>query len=91
MANFCRCDEDLLISSSFDSENVILYIPIKFTKKEIKLSMLNKKRQEVIKGAAVSHRESMRRSLHNRLEAARANANSKLIKQLEAEAKYLHL
>ena len=52
---------------------------------------MNKKRQEVLKGVTLSHRESMRRSLNNRLEAARANGNDKLVKQLEAEAKYLHL
>ena len=52
---------------------------------------MNKKRQEILKGATSIHRESMRRSLNNRLEAARANGNDKLVKQLEAEAKYLHL
>jgi hypothetical protein len=39
--------------------------------------------------ATSSHRESMRRSLNIRLEAARAKGNDKLVKQLEAEAKYL--
>ncbi len=52
---------------------------------------MNNKRQEVLKNAHLSHRESMRRSLNVRLEAARANGNDKLVKQLEAEAKYLHL
>ena len=56
-----------------------------------KKSMLNKKRQETLKTARDSHRESMRRSLNARLEAARAKGNESLIKQLEAEAKYLHL
>ena len=84
-------DEDLLIRSSFRNENVILYIPEKLTIEEKKLSIMNKKRQEILQGAALSHRQSMRKSLHNRLEAARANGNSRLVKQLEAEAKYLHL
>lgn len=53
--------------------------------------MMNNKRKEIIDNAHVSHRESMRKSLSNRLEAARANGNNKLVKQLEAEAKYLHL
>ena len=53
--------------------------------------MMNNKRKETIKNASLTHRESMRRSLNNRLEAARANGNDKLVKQLEAEAKYLHL
>ena len=55
-----------------------------------KKSMMNNKRK---KNSTVSnsHRESMRRSLNARLEAARANGNENLIKQLEAEAKYLHL
>jgi|GEM_PF-2199584 len=53
--------------------------------------MMNKKRQEILQTAAFSHRESMRKSLRNRLEAARSHDNSRLVKQLEAEAKYLHL
>lgn len=52
---------------------------------------MNKKRQETMKNAHHSHRESMRRSLNARLEAARANGNDQLVKQLEEEAKYLHL
>ena len=53
--------------------------------------MMNTKRNETLKKAHVSHRESMRKSLNVRLEAARANGNEQLVKQLEAEAKYLHL
>ncbi|MEL6495229.1 MAG: hypothetical protein AAFQ41_08895 [Cyanobacteria bacterium J06623_7] len=53
--------------------------------------MMNNKRAKAVKNAYNSHRESMRRSLSARLEAARANGNESLIKQLEAEAKYLHL
>ena len=52
---------------------------------------MNNKRKETVKNANSSHRESMRRSLNNRLEAARAQGNDGLVKQLEAEAKYLHL
>ena len=52
---------------------------------------MNKKTRDILQGATFNHRESMRRSLNNRLEAARANGNDKLVKQLEAEAKYLHL
>jgi hypothetical protein len=52
---------------------------------------MNNNRQEVLRNAKSSHRESMRRSLNVRLEAARANGNERLVKQLEAEAKYLHL
>ena len=55
-----------------------------------KKSMMNNKRKK-ISNASNSHRESMRRSLNVRLEVARANGNENLIKQLEAEAKYLHL
>ena len=53
--------------------------------------MMNNKRKNTLKNASSSHRENMRRSLNNRLEAARAKGNEKLVKQLEAEAKYLHL
>lgn len=52
---------------------------------------MNNKRKEIITNARNSHRESMRKSLNSRLEAARVQGNDKLVKQLEAEAKYLHL
>ena len=52
---------------------------------------MNKKRQEILTQAAHSHRESLRKSLQTRLEAARAKGDERLIKQLEAEASYLHL
>ena len=53
--------------------------------------MMNNKRKNMLKTANNSHRDSMRRSLNARLEAARAKGNEQLIRQLEAEAKYLHL
>jgi hypothetical protein len=52
---------------------------------------MNNDRQKTLQDASNNHRESMLRSLNARLEAARANGNEKLVKQLEAEAKYLHL
>ena len=52
---------------------------------------MNKKRKEVLKNASHTHRDSMKKSLNTRLEAARAQGNDNLVKQLEAEAKYLHL
>ena len=52
---------------------------------------MNNKRKNLLKNVKSCHLESMRRSLNARLEAARANGNDSLIKQLEAEAKYLHL
>jgi hypothetical protein len=52
---------------------------------------MNNNRKEIIKTANLSHRESMRKSLNSRLEAARAKGNDRLVKQLEAEAKYLQL
>ena len=52
---------------------------------------MNSNRQETLKQAALNHRESLRKSLQNRLEAARAKGDEKLIRQLEAEANYLHL
>ena len=53
--------------------------------------MMNKKRREILQNASLTHRESMRKSLNTRLEAARAKGNNALVKQLEAEAQYLHL
>jgi hypothetical protein len=80
-----------MISISEDGKNVILYIHIAYTIFSNKKSIMNNKRQETLKNAHQSHLESMRKSLNNRLEAARAEGNDKLIKQLEAEAQYLHL
>jgi hypothetical protein len=51
---------------------------------------MNNNQQKNSQNATNSHRESMRRSLNTRLETARAKGNDKLVKQLEAEAKYLH-
>ena len=52
---------------------------------------MNNKRQEILTKAALNHRQSLRKSLQNRLEAARAKGNEQLVRQLEAEANYLHL
>ena len=48
-------------------------------------------RQEILKKAASSHRESLRKSLKHRLEMARVQGDEKLVRQLEAEANYLHM
>ena len=50
-----------------------------------------KNRQATLIQAADAHRQSLRRSLQQRLEAARAKGDQKLIEQLEAEAYYLKL
>ena len=50
-----------------------------------------KNRQETLTQAADAHRQSLRRSLQQRLEAARAKGDQQLIGQLEAEAHYLRL
>ncbi len=50
---------------------------------------MNKNRQQIITQAAQAHRESLRRSLERRLEAARAKGDETLIRMLEAEASYL--
>ena len=52
---------------------------------------MNKNRQERLAKAALTYRESLRKNLEHRLEAARAQGNDKLIRQLEAEANYLHM
>lgn len=53
--------------------------------------MLNKNRQQTLSEAASAHRESLRRSLQRRLDVARAQGNEQLVRQLEAEATYLHM
>ncbi|HEY9696958.1 MAG TPA: hypothetical protein V6D10_06830 [Trichocoleus sp.] len=50
---------------------------------------MNKNRQQVITQAAQAHRESLRRNLERRLEAARAKGDETLVRMLEAEASYL--
>ena len=52
---------------------------------------MKKNRQETLKNAALSYRQSLQKSLQRRLESARAAGNDKLVRQLEAEANYLHL
>jgi hypothetical protein len=53
--------------------------------------MLNINRQETMKKTASIHRDSLRKNLEHRLEVARANGDEKLVRQLEAEANYLHM
>jgi hypothetical protein len=53
--------------------------------------MLNINRQETMKQAASIHRDNLRKNLEHRLEVARANGDEKLVRQLEAEASYLHM
>lgn len=53
--------------------------------------MINKNRQQMLTQAASAHRENLRRSLQHRLEVARAQGNDSLVRQLQAEAAYLHI
>ena len=50
-----------------------------------------KNRQDILTQAVAAHRHSLRRSLQQRLEAARIKGDQRLIGQLEAEAHYLNL
>jgi hypothetical protein len=52
---------------------------------------MNKNRQQVLTQATAAHKETLRRNLQHRLEVARAQGNEALVRQLEAEAAYLHL
>lgn len=52
---------------------------------------MNRNRQETIKKAALNYRQSLKKNLELRLESARAAGNEKLVRQLQAEANYLHL
>lgn len=54
------------------------------------MSTMNKISQQSLTQAAQTHRESLRRNLQHRLDVARTSGNDKLIRQLEAEAAYLH-
>jgi len=50
---------------------------------------MNKNRQQLIKQTSQVHQDNLRKNLQRRLEAARAQGNEGLIRQLEAEANYL--
>lgn len=52
---------------------------------------MNTQRQKILSQAASNHRESLRRSLERRMEAARNRGDQNLLRQLEAEANYLRL
>jgi ribosome-binding protein aMBF1 (putative translation factor) len=52
---------------------------------------MNRNRKEALKQANLSYRQSLKKSLELRLESARVAGDEKLIRQLEAEANYLHL
>lgn len=51
----------------------------------------NKNRNEKLQEAAAAYRASLQKNLEHRLEVARAKGDETLIRQLEAEASYLHL
>lgn len=51
--------------------------------------MLNKNRRETMTQVAAAHRETLRKNIQRRLEAARAKGDDQLIRLLEAEANYI--
>jgi hypothetical protein len=51
--------------------------------------MLNR-HSNILKQTKTAHRESLKKQLQHRIEAARNQGNEQLIKQLEAEARYLN-
>ena len=55
------------------------------------LFIMNKNLRQKAQEAASTHRDSLIKSLQHRLEVARTNGDEALIRQLEAEASYLHL
>ncbi|NJN73681.1 MAG: hypothetical protein HC799_13155 [Limnothrix sp. RL_2_0] len=51
--------------------------------------MMNR-HSHILKQTKTAHRETLKKHLQHRLEAARNQGNDQLIKQLEAEARYLN-
>lgn len=51
---------------------------------------MNTNRQQTIFNAASRHRATLQKNLERRMEVARARGDESLLRQLEAEAKYLH-
>jgi hypothetical protein len=54
------------------------------------MSTMNNQRHQTLTKAAATHRETLKKNLQHRLEVARALGNENLVRQLEAEAAYLH-
>jgi hypothetical protein len=52
---------------------------------------MNTQSQKILSQAASNHRNSLLRSLERRIESARNRGDEQLLRQLEAEANYLHL
>ena len=52
---------------------------------------MNNSRQQVLTQTAIAHQETLRKNLQHRIERARMSENDNLLRQLEAEAAYLHL
>jgi hypothetical protein len=53
------------------------------------MSAMNRDRRESMTQAAAAHRETLRKNIQRRLEAARAKGDEQLIRLLEAEANYI--
>jgi hypothetical protein len=53
------------------------------------MSIVNNNRQQVLIKAAEAHRETLRKNIQRRLDAARVKGDETLIRQLEAEAQYI--
>ncbi len=51
--------------------------------------MLNKNSKSAASEAAIAHRDNLLKNLERRIEVARANGDTNLLKILEAEANYL--
>lgn len=54
------------------------------------MSMLNKKRRQILTQVATLHRSNIQKRLRHRLEVARAKGDEKLVRILEAEANYFN-
>lgn len=53
------------------------------------MSTMNINRRQVIKQTVQIHKENLRRNLQRRLEVARMQGDEELVRQLEAEARYI--
>ncbi len=53
------------------------------------MSIMNRNRQQLISQTVQAHRDNLRKNLQRRLEAAMARGDEDVVRQLEAEAKYI--
>jgi hypothetical protein len=67
----------------------MIRISVSYTGETLGMSIMNRNRQQNATQVANLHRENLQKNLQRRIEAARMNGDTTLLRLLEAEANYL--